>query len=96
MTKQLINVPTRDRNDFFTNTTVHEQDSDTGFYDKSALDRTYEIEYPLINGIKYYDKSHQLVLSRTRVQSGSETISSRDEDNAWLAFLAKHPEYSRK
>lgn len=66
----------------------HEQDSDSRFYDESALDRVVEMEYPKINGVADFET--KLVISRTRVLSLSECITSRSESETYALFCKSH------
>ena len=82
----MINTETP-KTSFFDNTTVHEQDSDSRYYDDKALSRVFEIEHPVIDGEISFAREDMVVKSRTRVMSLSETISGRDEDERWSSFL---------
>ncbi len=71
--------------------TLHEQANDAEF-NINDLTRVVDMTY----ADDSFDHKEALVLGRTRVMSLSETISGRDEDEAWLSFLSKYPIYARK
>ncbi len=93
----MINITERtEPQDWIKKFTLHEQASSTEF-DIKDLTRVVEMVYSDgEKGKTNFDSKEALAISRTRVMSTSETISGRDEDEAWLSFLSKYPIYARK